>query len=245
MRKTVFIICVMLIALLPYVAEASEPNTLAVSGTGKLERRPDTAFVTLYVNGDGILMTDSAKRAKEMADSVEKALRSHYQNIKGIEVKDVQIGEKRSEMWGPEMKREPARPEMTKRIRITIPPDANLALDIIDTAIREGAVLKSPSNVQFAGEADTVIVYGLTESDAISDEVRKKAIDDAKIKAEKLSALIGRALGRISAVGCGSGDIDRQFYSFGRRDDYPTKYISADPTRIDVTRSISVTFELQ
>jgi uncharacterized protein YggE len=143
------------------------------------------------------------------------------------------------------MKESPARPEMTKRIRITIPPDRDLALSIIDAAIREGAVLKSPSTVRFGGEVDTAIVFGLTESDSIADEVRKKAFDDAKVKAEKLSALTGRKLGRISSVGCDGGDVEHQIYTFGRKEDYPTKYISGDPSHVEVTASISVSFELQ
>ncbi|OGW24391.1 MAG: hypothetical protein A2X59_09190 [Nitrospirae bacterium GWC2_42_7] len=245
MRKTFLTICMLAIVLLPYVSKAADVNTLTVSGAGKIERKPDIAFVTVYVIGDGILMTDTAKRAKEKADSIEKALRTNHKNIKTINVTDIQIGEKRNEMWGPEMKKDPARPEMTKRIRITIAPDMDLALNIIDTAIREGAVMKAPSNVQFGGEVDTVIVFGLTESDSLADEVRKKAFEDAKVKAEKVSTLTGRKLGRISSVGCSGGDVEQQIYTFGRKENYPTKYISVDPSHVEVTASVSVTFELQ
>lgn len=245
MRKTIITICMVVIVLLPFASNAVDVNTLSVSGTGKIERKPDIAFVTVYVNNDGILMTDTAKQAKAKVEAIQKALRTNHKSIKAIDVTDIQIGEKRNEMWGPEMKKEPARPEMTKRIRITIPPDMDLALNIIDTAIREGAVMKAPSHVQFGGEVDTVIVFGLTESDSLADEVRKQAFDDAKVKAEKISAMTGRKLGRISSVGCSGGDIEQQIYTFGRKENYPTKYISADPSHVEVTASVSVTFELQ
>lgn len=245
MRKLFLTMCMLVFVLLPPVSRAADVNTLTVSGTGKIDRKPDVAFVTVYANGDGILMTDTAKRAKEKVEAIQKALRANHKNIKAIDVADIQIGEKRNEMWGPEMKKEPARPEMTKRIRITIPPDMDLALNIIDTVIREGAVMKAPSNVQFGGEVDTVIVFGLTESDAIVDEVRKKAFDDAKVKAEKVASLTGRKLGRISSVGCSGGDIEQQIYTFGRKENYPTKYISADPSHVEVTASVSISFELQ
>ena len=244
MRKIIFTICIAVFALVPYVSRAADVNTLTVSGTGKIERKPDIAFVTVYVNGDGILMTDTAKQAKEKVEVIQKALRANHKGIKAIDVTDIQIGEKRNEMWGPEMKKEPARPEMTKRIRVTIPPDMDLALQVIDTAIREGALMKAPSNMRFGGEVDTVIVFGLNESDSIGDDVRKKAFDDARVKAEKVSALTGRKFGKISSVGCSGGDSEHQIYTFGRKEDYPTKYISADPSHVEVTANVSVTFEL-
>jgi uncharacterized protein YggE len=119
----------------------------------------------------------------------------------------------------------------------------DLALSVIDTAIREGAVMKAPSNMRFGGDVDTVVVFGLNESEAIRDEVRKKAFDSARENAQKASALAERKIGRISAVGCG-GDGEQHIYTYGRKEDYPTQYISADPARVEVTASVTVTFEL-
>ena len=243
MRKIVFTLWMAVLVLLPYVSKGADVNTLTVSGTGRIERKPDVAFVTLYVNSDGILMTDAAKRTKEKADAVQKAIRANHKGVKSIDVADIQIGEKQNERWSPDMKNEPARPEMTKRIRIMIPPDMDLALSVIDTAIREGAIMKAPSNMRFGGEVDTVIVFGVNESEALRDEVRKKAFDNARENAQKVSVLAERKLGRICAVGCG-GDGEQRIYTFGRKEDYPTQYISADPTRVEVTSTITVTFEL-
>jgi uncharacterized protein YggE len=214
-----------------------------LTGTGKIERKPDVAFVTLYVNGDGILMTDAAKRTKEKVDAVQNAIRANHKGVKSIDVADIQIGEKQNERWGPEMKNEPARPEMTKRIRVTIPPDMDLALSVVDTAIREGAIMKVPSNMRFEGDVDTVIVFGLNESEALRGEVRKKAFDNAKENAQKAAALAERKIGRISAVGC-SGEGEQHIYTFGRKEDYPTLYISADPARVEATANVTVSFEL-
>jgi uncharacterized protein YggE len=243
MRKIVIAVCVSFITLLPYAAHSADVNTLSVSGTGKIERKPDVAFVTLYVNSDGVLMTDAAKRAREKSDAVQKAIRAHHKGIKSIDVADIQIGEKQSERWGPDMKNEPARPEMTKRIRITIPPDMDLALSVIDTAIREGAMMKAPSTMRFGGDVDTVVVFGLNETQTLPDEVRKKAFENAREKAMKVAELTKRKLGRISAVGCGT-DGEQNIITYGRKEDYPTKYISVDPARVEVTATATVTFEL-
>jgi uncharacterized protein YggE len=245
MRKTFFMIClVALLPLCPKISYSAEVNTLTVSGNGKIDRKPDVAFVTLYIYGDGILMTDVAKRAKDKSDAMQKAIRTNHKNIKSIDVADIQIGEKLNEMWGPEMKNEPARPEMIKRIRITLPPDMDLALSVIDTAIREGAVMKAPSNVRFGGEVDTVVVFGLSESEAIRDEVGKKAFEHARENAQKAASLAGRKIGKISSVGCGGGDSEQHIYTFGRKEDYPTQYISVNPERVEVTSTVTLTFEL-
>ena len=103
--------------------------------------------------------------------------------------------------------------------------------------------MRAPSNVRFGGEMDTVVVFGLNESDALRDEVRKKAFDNARENAQKAAALAGRKLGNISAVGC-AGDGEQRIYMYGKKEDFPTQYIGVDPLRVEVTANVTVTFEL-
>ena len=220
-------------------------NAVTVTGTAKVEGKPDVAYLTLYVKGDGILMVDAIKKAKQKVDNIEKAMEEKHKEIKGIDVMDIKVGEKRKGYWGSEQKDEAPRPEVVKRMRITIPPDARLAYELIDTAIRAGAIMQIPSSMQYSGEIKSIVVYGLLDASELEDQARKKALENAKDNAKKIAALVGKKIGEVVSVGCsGSYSWPNQIYIMGRESDFPVKHVGIDPDKIEISRSMTITYEL-
>ena len=232
-------------ALLSQGVMGAEENKISVSGSAKIERKPDVAYITLYIKGDGILMVDAVSKAKEKTEAIQKAIRENHKGIKDIEIIDIEIGEKGSRYWSSEKKDEPPRPQVVKRMRITISPDPALAQQIIDTAIRKDAIMKIPSSSHYSGEIHSVVIYGLLDASAAEDEAKKKALEDARNKAQKMAALIGKKTGDIVSIGCGSSAFfPRHIYISGRQADFPTKNIGINSNKIDISYSLKITFEL-
>jgi uncharacterized protein YggE len=220
-------------------------NTITVVGTGKVTRKPDVAYVTLYVKGDGILMTDAVQTAKGKTGEIEKALKEKYKEIKDLAVADIEIGEKRKEYWRSDEKDEIARPEVVKRLRITLPPNAQLAYEVIDTALRAGAIMQIPSSVHYSDEIRSVVLYGLVAFSESENQAKQKAMENAKDNAEKTAALVGEKAGDVVSVGCSSSSSWSHEIQIMRHEaDLPTKYLGLDPHRIEVSHCVSVTYEL-
>ncbi len=241
----IFVAALLVVGALHRPAIAADPNTISVTGTAKIEKKPDIAFITLYIEGNGILMVDAVKQAKDKTESILKAIRENNKQIKNLEVIDIQIGEKKSQIWSSEQKDSPPRPEVIKRIRITIPPDSVLAYQIIDTAIRAGAVMEIPSSMNYPGELNSVVIYGLQNASGIEDEAEKKAMENAREKANKIAALAGKKAGGIVSLGCGSDSFNiKKVYGYGHSDNFPSEHVGIYPDRITISSSANVTFEL-
>jgi len=220
-------------------------NVITVTGTAKVESKPDVAYLTLYVKGNGILMVDAVKKAKQKVDAIKKAIEEKHKGIKGLDVIDISIGEKRREYWNPDQKDEAPRPEVVKRMRITISPDTRLAYELIDTAIRAGAIMQIPSSVQYPGEIKSLVVYGLLNASKLEDLARKKALEKAEDRAKKTAALVGKKIGGVVSVGCrGSSFWNNQIYIMGREADFPVKHVGIDPNKIEISQNMTITYEL-
>jgi uncharacterized protein YggE len=242
---SIFTMALALGCLFSQVAMGTEENTISTTGTADIERKPDISYVTLYVKGDGILMADAIKRAREKSEAIQKAIKENHKGIKEVEITDIEIGEKGSRYWSSEKEDEPPRPQVTKRMRITIPPDQILAHQIIDTAIREGAVMQIPSSTHYSGELHSIVIYGLLDASAAEDEAKKKAFEDAKTKAQEMAALASKKIGDVVSISCGrSITFPGRMYISGRQADFPTEYVGIDPNKIDISYSLSVTFQL-
>jgi hypothetical protein len=64
------------LAIVLTIASADAPPlTIAVTGRGSVEAKPDVAFVILYVRETGVLPSDAFDRARDKVARVEAALR--------------------------------------------------------------------------------------------------------------------------------------------------------------------------
>ena len=245
MRGIGMMLCAVLAMLLASIAGASEAREDTITATGKasVEQKPDVCYVTLYAKGDGILMVDAVKEANRKVAEIEKTVKEKHKKVRAIDVTEVGLGEKQRRYWSSDQKDEPPRPEAIKRIRITISPVPSLAHEIVDTAIRSGAIMKIPSDTHYPGRIDSVVVYGLLNASQLENEVRTKATKNAKKNAEKTAALVDKKVGKVVSIGCGSSWPQRMVV-YPERHDFPTAHVGTNPEKIEVSHSITITFEL-
>lgn len=224
-------------------AQAACENTVSVSGSSQLEKAPDIAYIVLYVKGDGILMTDAVKNAEQKAEEVIKAIRQDRPQVMDVKNTTAELGEKRNQYYSSSDKDESPRPQVVQRLMVSIPPVPSLAYEIIDAALRAGAVMTIPSSTHYSGEINSVVVYGLQNAKDVEEEAKTLAFEDAKKNAESSAALAGRKLGAVNSVNCQSVQgFSQQMYFSGRKADFPTKYISISPDKIDINGSVTVTY---
>lgn len=224
----------------------ADDNTVTVTGKAVLKHKPDVAYVTLYIKADGILMTDAAKKADQKVEEVKKAIQEKFKDIQSFEVSDVVVGEAQREYWGPDRKEDVPRPEIARRLRIATAPNPTQVYELIDTAIRAGALMQIPSSVRYSDDMRSVVVYGLVKSPELESQTREAAMADAKQRAQKLAALAGKKIGDVVNIGC-SGSYPEGFpiRVMGREADFPTEHLATNPNEITISHTISVTFELK
>lgn len=246
MRRIGLFMAVVALLISAQVVLASEDskNTITVSGSAKIEAKPDIAYITLYVKATGILMTDAAQNAKKVAAEVEKAVKEKNKDVKSFTVSDQEIGSKQSEYWGgPDQKTENPIPQVIKRLQITIPPNPDLAGNVIDAAIRAGAIMQVPSSVHYSGENNNVLVYGLSAPEEAENQARKKAIENALDNATKTAALVGREIAGVSSVQCAGMDAWRP--EFAMMMARHAKYTSLDALKIEIPAFVTITYDFK
>lgn len=246
MKKFIFYLLIAIITLLlPCTLFAGE-NGVTVTGKAKIKHKPDVAFVTLYIKADGILLSDAVKKADRKVEDVKNAIQDKSKNMKSFEVYDVSIGEAQREYFVSDRKEDTPHPEIVRRIRIMIDPNPAPAYELIDIAIRAGALMEIPSRTRYSEDVRSNVVYGLLKSIDVEEKVREAALADAKQKAQKLAALSGKKIGDIINIGCaGSCSYDFPIRIMGLEPDFPTEYIGMNSEEISISQSISVTYELK
>jgi len=225
----------------------SEPHqkTISVNGDALVLRKPDLAYITIFIQSDGILLEDAVKEGAGKVDQIQRALRETYAEIRDIQIKDIHVGEVKPTIgFGVRDKSNSPRPEVTKTLLITIPPNPELAVKIVDTACRMGCSIGNPTE-SHGGSAHSVILYALAEPTQAHQEATTRAIAAAKEKASRIAKTVEKDLGSIKSVSAMDSFLSDDFF---RRHQNPViaraRYVSASPDGVEVRANVSVVFEL-
>lgn len=218
--------------------------TVCVTGKAERKEKPDVAYVTLYVRADGILMVDAVKKADQKIEELRKAIEEASSEIQTVEVFDVNLGSPRQQ-WNMDGKDEPPRPQIVRSLRITMAPNPTQIYEVIDKAIRAGALLDNPaSNVTYSNEVRGVVVYGLRKYTQAEAEVRKAAMANAREMAETFATLAGRKVGKVKQIGTEFGTTTFVGWGQGEAREYPTPYVGLNSSEITLPCALSVGFQL-
>lgn len=226
-------------------SKSEDIPSITVTGEAVLVRKPDVAYVNLFIRSDGTLLQDALRENAATVDQVRQALLDAYPEIRDIEIQDVFMGEGRHATGLVGDKATIARPEVIRSFLVTIPPDQVLGIAIADRAMRLGCLMRSP--IVFIGglNPQSTIAFGIVEPATAKDDALKEALDNAKDKAQRLAGFMGKNIGAIEQVSVlespGSFEMTRQsrHAAWSR-----IKYLSNSADGIEISAKISVTFKL-
>lgn len=225
---------------------ADRDHTISVTGKAEETVKPDVAYVTVYGQADGILMVDAVKKTDKLIEEITSAVKTETNTLKSITVTDVALGEKKVEYWRSDQKQESPRPQVARRILITCVPNPAGIYEVIDKAIRAGALMQIPSSTSYSDDIRSVVVYGLEQSTEVIERVRKSAMDDARSEAKKSATLTNKTVGDVVSIGCsGSSHFNFPMRVMGRKANFPTEHIGTNPKEITISHAVSVSFELK
>ena len=246
MKQLTVTIIIIATALSLSAHAADREHTISVTGKAEKIVKPDVAYVTVYGQADGILMVDAVKKADKLIKGIIAAINTESNTVKSITVEDVALGEKKTEYWRSDQKQELPRPQVARRILVTCKPKPEGIYQVIDKAIRAGALMQIPSRTCYSDDIRSVVVYGLEKNTEVIDRVRKSAMDNARVKAEKLAKLANKSVGDVVTIGCSHfSNFNFQMRVMGSKANFPTEYIGINPKEITISYMISVSFELK
>jgi uncharacterized protein YggE len=246
MYKVIKVVVLAVLGLLATSNVFAENKSVTVTGKATLKVIPDVAYVTLYVRASGLLMADAAKKADQKVEEIKSITQTKFKDIQVIEVSDTSVGEAERESWNPDRKEDIPRPEIIRRIRFTINPDQTKAYELVDVAMRAGALIQVPSSTRYMEDIRSIVIYGLLKSTEIEAKVREAAMEDARQEALKWAKITGNKLGDVLKIECpGSSQNGFPIRVMGRESDYPTALISMNSNEITASNSICVTFEMK
>ena len=171
--------------------EATGPGTVTVQGSGVYAGAPDIATV-------GIGVVRDARTAGDALDQLSDGLRAVLSRLEtaGIEERDLQTSaltlspryDRQSSSLTPRPVGYVAESRISVRIR-----DIGRVGAVVDAAVGDGA-----------NRLDGVS-FGLSDPEAAEKEARRRAVADARAKAETLTGEAGVALGDVTAIVEGGG----------------------------------------
>jgi len=192
------------------------------------------------------LLEDAIAESLSKTEKIVVAITASGLDVTGILVTDVQIGERKPVL--PSSKDSP-KPEVIKNILVTILPSPGTAAKIVDMASRLGASLQNPAGNLFGGgTVNSAILYGVINRDAVEEAAMNGAIEDAQKTAAKTAKLVGKSVGRILGMSkietSGAWTRAMGIARKGKESKFATDYLSVSPEKVDVTASLTMSFEL-
>ena len=105
---------------------------ISVSGDVIVTRKPDVAYIMLFIRADGILLEDAVREGTTKVNQLQETLRDKYKEIRDIHIQDVSIGESGPALGLARDKTNSPRPEVVKSVLVIIPPIPELAIQIVE-----------------------------------------------------------------------------------------------------------------
>jgi uncharacterized protein YggE len=194
MFRLLSVLALVMMIFMPAAASAEESKmvrSIAVSGHGEAQAAPDLATITMGV-------TTSATSAKDALVANSKAMIDLMEVLKkaGIESKDIttsnfNVGPRYDYGQG-------SQPPKLMGYEVS-----NMVTVIVRKIDAMGGVLDA--GVSAGSNQIQGISFTVSKPDAMLDEARKKAVADARRKAETYAAAAGFALGQIISLAEGGG----------------------------------------
>ncbi len=165
------------------------PRTITIVGEGKVRIKPDVAQTTIGVDVRKPTVKEASSEAKTVMDQVLKALKAQAVEDKDIQTSGFSIYVE-SPPYGPDgTPVDKAQPtyHVTNQVSVAIR-DLDKVGAVLDAAIEAGA------NNIFG------VNFSLADPTKVQSEARKKAVADAKAKADELAGLVGLKVDKVVSI---------------------------------------------
>ena len=213
----------------PAMAADKPVPQISVTGEGRVEARPDMATISLGV-------TSEAKTAAEAMAANSAQLSAVLENLRaaGIDDRDLQTsGLSLNPNWNnksydgaPSIQGYVASNQLTVRVRLL----ENLGT-ILDAAVKDG--VNTLNGVSF----------GVTNPEPLMDEARKRAVADARRRADLLTNAAGVELGRVLSIAEG-GSYNPQRPQFRMAEGMMSDAVPVAEGEVSLSVSVTLIWEI-
>lgn len=209
------------------------PRLISVSGLGEVKTRPDMATISTGVVTEGVTAKDALAKNNAAMAAVIAALKNA-----GIAEDDIQTSD-----FSVSPKYPPYQPNQTTAPRIVGYTVSNQVTAKVKNIAKLGDILDTL--VQAGSNQINGISFGVDEPKAQLDEARKKAVADARARAELYAEAAGVSLGKVMQISESSAVVPQP--PMYRREaamaaDASVPIAAGTHT---VTANVSITFEIQ
>ena len=209
------------------------PRIVTVSGTGEVKTRPDMAIVNTGVATEGSTAQDALSKNNAAMTAVMNALKNA-----GVAEDDIQTSNFSLSPQYP-----PYQPNQTTPPRISGYQVSNQVTARVKELAKLGAILDAL--VRAGSNQISGISFDVNEPKPMLDDARKKAVADARAKAELYASAAGVSLGRVVQISESGGVImpPQPMYRMAAMDGAASVPIAAGQQTLGT--NVSITYEIQ
>ncbi|RPI82986.1 MAG: DUF541 domain-containing protein [Chloroflexi bacterium] len=216
----------------PEPAQEAAPGSVTVSGTGTAQASPDVAFVTVGVQTEAEEASAALAQNNEQMDQLIAALTEAGIAREDIQTQFFQLYPQYQGPTTPEGQPELSGYVAVNTVQVRVENLSELG-NLLDIAVEAGGNLIQ--NVRFE----------ISDQDALLEQAREEAFNNARSKAEQLAGLAGSELGSVISInesgisqpfplGLGGGDVTAEQAA-----------VPIEPGSQTVSASIQVTWRLE
>ena len=161
------------------------PRTITVVGEGKVRIKPDIAQANIGVQVNKPTVKEASSEARDVMKAVLQVLKEQGVAEKDIQTSGFSVWAERP--YSPEGPSNGMIYQVSNQVAVTI-----RDLETVETVL--GATMEAGANSIYG------VTFSLDDPSQVGSEGRKKAVADAKAKAQELAALNGVKLGDVVSV---------------------------------------------
>ena len=214
-------------------------RTLSVSGQGKISASPDVADINVGVVSEAQTARDALSANNQAMAALTEQLKQRGVAAKDIQTTDINLNPKYSQPPRPQpgqIQEQEYTPQIvgytvTNSVRVTAR-DLEKLGEILDAVVTAGAN-------QMNG-----ISFRVEQSEKLLDEARKRAVAEARRKAEQLCGEIGMVLGAPIQVSEGGGYVPPPRPMMGRAMMMADEAVPVSPGEQELSVSVQIVFEI-
>ena len=218
MRKWIF--C--LIFGLLFNAFSNDEPVLEVKTTVTTTAKATNAYVAFLVRGQGLLISDAQKACDAQIDTT--TINTGTKDFQGWRAAGAKI-----------------EPDVTQLVTVTLPPDETLAAEILDIAIRKGAIPFCSDRTELRG----AVYYGVDNTEAAEEQLYQEAAAKLRKKAELLANSMERKVVLLRDIRSSTDRSSCNTAKFqGIQCILPAPVCSSDPNKVRISMDFAAIFEI-